>query len=80
MQAIAESTPEEEKEVTEAELYNLGFPEGPLTEGQETYEKQLTNIEDPAFLAQFSPAIQDVLLDVVRAEKLKILQAEGLLA
>jgi len=80
-QVVAEPTPPpRKKEVAEAELFDLGFPESPLLAGQRVFEEQLTNFEDPAFLAQFSPAIQDVLLDVVRAEKLKILQAEGLLA
>jgi hypothetical protein len=78
--AIAESTPEEETEVAEGELYDLGFPESPLLAGQRVFDAELTRTKSPENLAQYDLGIPDVLTKYVAAQLLKQAQTQGQLA
>jgi len=79
-QVIAEPPPEEEKEVAEAELFDLGFPESPLLAGQRVFDAEVLKTTSPEYLAQFGPAIQDVLLQHVADQLLQRAQRQGQLA
>ena len=79
-QVIAEPPPEEEKEVAEAELFDLGFPESPLLAGQEVFEREQAKFVSPENLARYDLATQDVLLKYVADQLLQRAQTQGQLA
>jgi hypothetical protein len=79
-QAIAEPTPEEETEVAEGELFDLGFPESPLIKGQKVFDAELARTISPENLAQYDLATQDVLIKYVAAQLLQQAQTQGQLA
>ena len=80
VQAIAEPPPEEEKEVAEGEPFDLGFPESPLLLAQRVSDAETLKTISPEYLAQFGPAIQDVLLQHVADQLLQRAQTQGQLA